>query len=211
MKFLGPSTASSGEPRLGRAVLLPPRFRSQVFSTSQRFPGKPEFHGLVSCRNRSWASSFRAFPSQGSRTPLEAASFLAVIQQRACRTRCRWIESPGFPDAHTVTGAVAWFPRGSGSPFREPKPASRSPGTTDRGTAPFRRLHLLRSLPPPASPFTRRRVSPPPRPLLSWVSPPLKYPPEPRSLDPPGPKPGHAPSPAGSSPRPRGPAALRVR
>jgi len=45
-----------------RDVPIPPRFRSQAFSASQRFPGKLEFHGLVSCRNRSWASAFRVFP-----------------------------------------------------------------------------------------------------------------------------------------------------
>lgn len=32
-----PSTASSSEPRIGRADHAPPRFRSQAFSTSQRF------------------------------------------------------------------------------------------------------------------------------------------------------------------------------
>jgi hypothetical protein len=37
-------------------VSRPLRFRSQAFSTSQRFRSKLEFHGLVSCRNRSWAS-----------------------------------------------------------------------------------------------------------------------------------------------------------
>jgi len=49
----------NGVPRASPAWngLSPPlRFRSQVFSTSQRFPGKLEIRGLVSCRNRSWDS-----------------------------------------------------------------------------------------------------------------------------------------------------------
>jgi len=42
-----------------------------------------EFRGLVSCRNRSWDPPFRAFPSQRSPTPLEAACSPAVIHPRA--------------------------------------------------------------------------------------------------------------------------------
>jgi hypothetical protein len=38
------------------------RFRSRVFSTPQRFPGKPRLHGLVSCRNRSRDSLLQSFP-----------------------------------------------------------------------------------------------------------------------------------------------------
>jgi len=34
---------------------------------------KQAFHGLVSCRNRSWTAFPRAFPSQGSRAPLGVA------------------------------------------------------------------------------------------------------------------------------------------
>jgi hypothetical protein len=196
---------------MGRAVLLPPRFRAQVFSTSQRFPGHPEFHGLVSCRNRSWASSCRAFPSQGSRTPLEAASFLAVIQRRAWTSR-RQNRSPGFPDVRAIADAVAWFPRGFGSPFREPKLTSRSP-----------EIHRPRNRPvPPPSPASK-----PSSPCES-VHPATSFPaaeavallgfspsevpsrtsePRPtRTLEP-----EHAPSPAGSGPRLEGPAALRVR
>jgi hypothetical protein len=61
----------------------PPRFRSQVFSTSQRFPGKSKLQGLVSCPCRPWDSSFRVFPSLESRTPLGATCSLAVIHRRA--------------------------------------------------------------------------------------------------------------------------------
>jgi hypothetical protein len=75
-------------------VSLPPRFRSQVFSTSQRFPSKPEFRGLFSCRYRSWDPPFRVFPSQKSRTPLEAASSLAVIHRRAEPRRSRPYHRP---------------------------------------------------------------------------------------------------------------------
>jgi hypothetical protein len=44
-----------------RGVHRPPRFRSRVFSTPQRFPGTPGDRGLVSCRSRPWGSPFRAF------------------------------------------------------------------------------------------------------------------------------------------------------
>jgi hypothetical protein len=161
----------------------PLRFRSQVFSTSQRFPGKPEFHGPVSCRNRPWDSSFRAFPSQESRAPLEAASSPAVIHARAaCAQRglSRLVSAdardrsrlPGLPEP-------LW---GSFQPTEADLPSPLAP--TERNHA-FRPLHLLRSLVPPESPFTTAWVSPPRRPMLSWTFALLKSsPPVPRSLNP---------------------------
>jgi hypothetical protein len=90
---------------------LPPRlrFRPQVFSTSRRFPSKLEFHGPVSCRNRSWDSSFRAFPSQKSRTPLEAASSPAVIHRRAARTHRALVTTRFRRRPRSL--ALAWLPR----------------------------------------------------------------------------------------------------
>jgi hypothetical protein len=79
--FLIPSTASLGLAPSGVGCPVPPRFRSQVFSTSQRFASTPELRGLVSCRSHSWDPPFRAFPSQESRTPLGVACSLAVIHR----------------------------------------------------------------------------------------------------------------------------------
>jgi hypothetical protein len=71
--------------------------------------GRPGPCGLVSCHYRPWDPPFRAFPSQGSRSPLEVASSLAVIHRRAemslglavhrwfHRLPRRWTQSPGFP------------------------------------------------------------------------------------------------------------------
>jgi len=70
------------EPRMEQAVPGPLRFRSQAFSASQRFPGKIELRGLVSCRCRP-DFSFRACPSQESCSPLGDTSFPAVIHPRA--------------------------------------------------------------------------------------------------------------------------------
>jgi hypothetical protein len=127
------------------------RFRSRVFSTPQRFSSKFEFHGPVSYRNRSWGSSFRAFPSQQSCTPLEVTSSPAVIHRRAARTHraclppisadaCDCSHLPGFP-------GPLW---GSFPPTEVGFPVSLILGERNRV---FRPLHLLRSFPPPASPF----------------------------------------------------------
>jgi hypothetical protein len=110
-----------------------PRFRSQAFSTSQRFPSRPELHGPIPCRDRSWASSFRAFPSQRSCSPLEATSSPAVIHQRA-GTHSPALFVDGFPDAH-AQDAVARFPRPLWTPFPQAYahfPVALSPGRHSR-------------------------------------------------------------------------------
>jgi hypothetical protein len=116
-------------PYTKRAVPCSLQFRSQAFSTSQRFPSRLKFHGLISCRNRSWAFSFRAFPSRRSCLPLSRPHAPLQLftglrrQQRSApyyhrfpRRTCRWARLPCFTDSY-------------GSPFHRPKPASRSPRT----------------------------------------------------------------------------------
>jgi hypothetical protein len=112
---------------------------------------KLEFHGLVSCRNRSWASPFRAFPSQRSCTPLEATCSPAVIHRRAGPLAYAALLPPVSPTPALST-QLPGSPDGYGLPFHEPKPASRLPWTT-HVSCPFRQLHPLRSFPPPVSPF----------------------------------------------------------
>ena len=165
-------------------VSRPPRFRSQAFSTSQRFPSKLELRGFVSRRNRPWGFPFRGFPSQESRTPLEAAGSRAVIHRHAKthpsepyhrrfhRRPHPKARLPGSPDDYEV-------------PFHAPRRASRSLRARASGIVLFRRLHPLRSVVPPASPFAPDRVAPNRRPILSWASASLERSPStPRSLGP---------------------------
>jgi len=61
---------------------LPSRFRSQVLSTSQRFPGRSELRGLVSCRRPPLGfNPSEPCSSPRSRTLLRAASSLAVLHR----------------------------------------------------------------------------------------------------------------------------------
>jgi hypothetical protein len=53
-RFFAPSTTSPGLAPSAAVRPVPLRFRSQVFSTSQRFPGMSGLRGLVSCRCRPW-------------------------------------------------------------------------------------------------------------------------------------------------------------
>jgi hypothetical protein len=184
----------------------PPRFRSQAFSTSQRFPGKLEMRGLVSCRNRPWGFPCRGFPSQESRAPLEAAGSLVVIHRRAkthpsepyhrrfLRRPHPKAQLPGSPDDYEV-------------PFHAPRRASRSLRARASGTVPFRQLHPLRSVDPPASPFAPGQVAPNRRPILSWAFASLEpSPPRLGVSNPPAPRGTRTPSsPEGSDARHEGP------
>jgi hypothetical protein len=145
------------EPHVEQAVPGPPRFRSQAFSASQRFPGKIELRGLVSCRCRP-GFPFRAYPSQESCSPLDVTSSPAVVHQRA--------EShlPGLSLAVSPTTTPkrsSLDPRPAMSPLFTGAQAHQRPGFPEpRQTEPtlFRQLRLLRSLTPPASPFRADRV-----------------------------------------------------
>jgi hypothetical protein len=85
------------------------------------------------------------------------------------------------------------FPAGYGSPFHEPEdPLPGRPGskvTEPPCSASFTDFEAFLPL---SSPFTRRRVAPPPRPMLSWPSAPPEFvptpseprtPPDPRARD----------------------------
>ena len=145
------------EPRKEQAVPGPLRFRSQVFSTSQRFPGKIELRGLVSCRYRP-DFSFRACPSQESCSPLGVTSSPAVIDQRA---------EPHLPGLSPAVSPTATPKRSSKDPRlamghlsagarTHPLPGFPEPRQTDSTL--FRQLRLLRSLTPPVSPFRTDKV-----------------------------------------------------
>jgi hypothetical protein len=167
-----------------KRAVTPPRFRSRVFSTPQRFLGNPELCGLVSCRYRSWDPPFRAFPSSRSLTPLGAA-WLPCSYPPACRNACLDALSP-LVSPTTATSASAWIPQRLWAPF----PRTEVRLLVTLGVEPRNRLV------PPASPTSkrlslfesvRRRSESPHQdgPLLSWVSAPLESSPsKPRSLVP---------------------------
>jgi hypothetical protein len=78
-----------------------------------------------------------------------------------------------FADAH-ASRRSSLVPLTTMGPLSASKPASRSPWTSGGGVTPFRRLRLLRSLAPLASPFAPSQVTSRRRLLLSWVYAPLK-------------------------------------
>jgi hypothetical protein len=126
----------------------------------------------------------RVFPSQRSRTPLEAAGSLVVIHAHP-GARLPGPFTTGFPRQPTLTrdrldppGAMSSLSAHASARF----PVAPDPELRSRPAPP---LHPLRSFVPSASPFAPIRVSPNRRPLLSWVSAPLELsPPTPRTLGP---------------------------
>jgi len=151
--FLAPPTASPSEPLRGPArPPQPSRFRSQAFSTSQRFTQarvpRPCF-----VPQPFLGSSLQSFSSRRSRAPLEAAGSLAVIHRRI---GSRWTApfTARFPDSHVV-GRSRLVPRAAmGCPFPRPHRARarihRVPGPPRPRPlrAPVRRLHPPRSFVP---------------------------------------------------------------
>jgi hypothetical protein len=186
---------------VGWALHFPTRFRSQAFSTSQRFPGKLEFHGLVSCRNRSWVSFPSELSPHSDRVPLSRPLAPPQLSTAVPGRRSSAIVHHPF---HRLprTGRSRLIPRpamGSLSTSRStrfPVPLDRS-GTRSFPTAsPTSKLcspcESVRSVP-----ANRER-----RPLLSWSLALLKTLPKARSLYPswtrPRARPQHAPAPEGS-------------
>jgi hypothetical protein len=120
------------------------RFRSQVLSTSQRFPSRPKFRGLVSCHNRSWDSSFRVFPSQKSRAPLEARLLPCGHSPTCCDAAFRSL-SPLVSSTSTLSCGRLISPTTMSSLFTLPKerfPVTPGPNDETR-------------LVPPASPTSK--------------------------------------------------------
>jgi hypothetical protein len=191
-RFSAPTTTSLELAPIAVVRPGPPRFRSQVFSTSQRFPGTSELGDLVSCRRRPWGSPFRAL----------------LLARIACASRRRLLPCSSPPSylrcsardlvlrvSPTPALVARWpgFPPELGHRFRRPVPhalahgpATTSPTswTTCTGVTSFRRLRLLRSFTPLASPCARRAAfADAPRPMLSWALPLQSLDPvEPRTL-----------------------------
>jgi hypothetical protein len=122
---------------------LPSRFRSQVLSTSQRFPGKSELRGLVSCRRPPLGfNPSEPCSSPRSRTLLRAASSLAVLHRLSS------------------LASLAAHPRSSAGP-RGPPPPAVGPRGLPAGLDVIARDLSLRVSPTPA-PFTARSPGSPP-------------------------------------------------
>jgi hypothetical protein len=118
-------------------------FRSQAFSTSQRFPHGPSSTALFHTAAVPGLPPSESSPRE-DRAPLSGfTGSLAVIHRAAKRTTCDLI-TRGFTDAHAFD-AVAWIPHELWVPFsRARRRASRSPWIT--AAEPFL---------PPASPASK--------------------------------------------------------
>jgi hypothetical protein len=136
-----------------RIVSSSPRFRSQAFSTSQRFPSRLKLRGLVSCHNRFWAPPFRVFPSREIAYPSRGSLASLQLSTGLRKRTALGLVTSGFFRRPRLR-AVAWFPpktMGFLSACRGMLPGR--PGL--RAAEPFRSAsftYFEASL-PPASPF----------------------------------------------------------
>jgi len=146
-----PSTASTRKPHSEKGRPQPNPVPLSGFPNLSAVSSKHAFHGMFQPQPFLIAP-FRAFPSQRSRTPLGAAGSLAVIHRRLATRRCRPYHLR-FPRRPRPKAQLPGSPEDYGSPFDEPKPASRSPWASSDGTVTSRRLHPLRSFLPSESPF----------------------------------------------------------
>jgi hypothetical protein len=93
-------------------------------------------------------ATFGAFPSSAIVHP-SRGDWLPCRYPPACNDAPPPTLSPAVSPTPTPEDAVAWFPRRLWVPFsRARRPASRSPWIEGDGTAMFRQLHRLRSIPP---------------------------------------------------------------
>lgn len=102
---------------------------------------------------------FRVFPSQESRTPLEAASSPAVIHPRASGYASDLVTAR-FRDSHALQRSRLLPRTAMSSLSTRPKPCFPITLDPSRRTRSFRQLHPLRSLIPPASPTPPTRGFP---------------------------------------------------
>ena len=118
-----------------------------------------EFHGLVSCRNRSWTALLQSFPlvkivypSRGHWLPCSYPLCSGTHPRRPCHSR--------FHRLPRFWRSCLDPKRTMDSLFTSPK--ARFPVVLGhrRKDRPYRQLHLLRSFLPSTSPFALTRVSP---------------------------------------------------
>lgn len=135
-----PSTASTiKRPFLVAAGIAHPN-RGSALRISHPFSGfrETEFHGLISCRNRSWTVSLLSVPPAkvGGTFQHPIACFPAVIHQRA-KTRHSRPYHPRFQPTTTFERSSLTSPEDYELPLSQARrPASRSPWTTSGGSPP---------------------------------------------------------------------------
>jgi hypothetical protein len=160
-----------------------PRFRSQVFSTSQRFPGTTRALRPCFMPQPFLGSSLQSFPLAGIAHP-SRGHLLPCSCPPTCPSALSGILSPSVsPDAHAFT-RLPGSPDDYGSSFSA-EALPESPGfrlaepLVSASFACFEALILLRIR------SRQTRVAPSLRPMLSWVSAPLEpSPPSPWILGP---------------------------
>ena len=196
---------SRSEPHMRQAVIPTPVPLSGFFNLSAVSKQVSKFVALFRATAvpgtplQSVPLAKSAHPSRGHYSPAVIHPCAGTHHSRTCHRRF-----PRHPRSH----AVAWFPRRLWSPFPQTRLlASRFSWFSGSEVAPFRELHLLRSLIPSANPFARAQVAPDTWPLLSWVFCPFRAfssrassprPAQARKLE-------HVSSPEGLEPRPKGP------
>lgn len=117
------------------------RFRSQAFTTSQRFPSKSKFCGLVSCHSR-LGFSLQSFPLTGIARPFQGRFASLRFSTNAPNGRHLGLVTAGFFDVRAF-GAVAAFLRRLWDPFpRTREHASQFPWT--QATEPIRSVSFIR-------------------------------------------------------------------
>lgn len=205
-RFWHPTTTSLELAPLRAASPTTAPVRSQVFSTSQRFPQQARARGLVSsrCRPGRLLQSFPltgiARPSRGRSAPLRSSTRVEDATTGAVHRRFH---------RRPRSRAVAWilrrpwvrFPRGPKTPLPA-HPGRRAPGPSPRPASP-----ASKPCSPCESVHAGTGCPAPPVVALLAFGPPRACPPGPRHLDPPpGPRdPSATPPPVKEErPRPRG-------
>jgi hypothetical protein len=137
----------------------PPRCRSQVFSTSQRFQLRPSSTALFHAATVPGLPSFRAFPSPRSRARSQAACAPLQSSTMLGDASPSTLSPPVSPTPTFERGRLD-PPTTMGPLFTRPKPRFPVALGRERRGRPLRQLHLLRSLDPSLSPFALTRASP---------------------------------------------------
>jgi hypothetical protein len=160
-----PTDATRRSP-VWNGVSRPLRFRSQVLSTSQRFPGNFELRGLVSSHSRPGFFLLQRFPLTEIAHPSRGRLRPCSYPRTAPRATPRSLSALVSPTPTLSRACLA--PPAPMSSLSASKPASQSLWNPVTKRPALRPLHLLRRFLPPASPFEPTRVAPCRPPILSW-------------------------------------------
>jgi len=130
----------------------PIRFRSQAFSTSQRFPGNPEFTALFRAETVPGCIPSEASPRR-DRVPLSGPLTVLQLSTDLLTLPTRRLITTGFPRRPRTRRSCLVPPTTMGF-LSSGYPVSWSPWASMSCGVPFGQLHLLRGFLPPTSPFT---------------------------------------------------------